>query len=711
MPGLRAWIVRLTALAALLIAAGPAFAENRLALVIGNSAYNSNALANPVNDAKLMSATLSKLGFIVTTVLDADQKTMKRAMIDFSHKLREQDGVGLFYYAGHGVQVQGENYLVPIDAKIDNENDVPIETIAANEFLRTMESTKSRVNIIILDACRNDPFAHGTRALSRGLAIVQAPSGSIVAYSTSPGEVALDGVGANSPYAVSLAKAMQMKGVKIEDVFKITRNGVADLTQKKQKPWENTSLSGDFYFVEGAPDAGGSTVNSPPDPRLADLQAYDDVKDSTDVAALEAFIAAHPDSNFADVVKGKLARLNGTSAPAGDQVAILEPPPADPNSPEGLFRRGRDLEAGKSGAADIESAIGFYRQAAKQGFAPAMTRLASAYFTGEGISADPQQGIELLHSAADKGDPNAITDLARHTLKGDGTPKNSNEAVSLYRRAASLGSAEAYAELGMMFKSGNGVAKSAADAFQLLQEGAKRGSNVAMFSLAQLYEKGEGVPRDMGEAARWYKLSADRGHAPSATAIGRLFEFGSGVGKDLAGAVRSYEAATKTGDADGMTSLGYLYEQGKGVEANPQKAAELYRKAAAKGDPRAMYFLATMLHEGRGVAANDTQAAKFYVQAALAGHASAMRGLANLYEKGLGVEQNSRRAAEYLLLSYKAGHKDSRAELNTTGGAWSAATLREVQAVLKSSGYYKGKVDGKLGQPTTAALKAYLTAG
>src|ERR1700676_2450035 len=212
-----------------------AHAERRIALVIGNSAYTAvSPLANPKNDAELMTKTLQSVGFEVTMLVDADQRTMKQAMLDFGRKLREGVDASLFYYSGHGVQAKGENYLVPVDAAIKDEGELDLEAIDVNAFLQVMDGSTSKVNIVILDACRNNPFASSLRSASRGLAMVGAPRGTYIAYSTAPGDVAEDGTGRNSPYTQALTKAMIEPGVKLEDTFKKARQIVEAATDNKQ---------------------------------------------------------------------------------------------------------------------------------------------------------------------------------------------------------------------------------------------------------------------------------------------------------------------------------------------------------------------------------------------------------------------------------------------------------------------------------------------
>jgi formylglycine-generating enzyme required for sulfatase activity len=238
-----------------LLPAAPAWAEPRIALVIGNSKYDGELpkLGNPTNDAALMAATLKKLGFAVNIVQDADLKQMKRAITDFGTTLGKAGptAVGLFYYAGHGIQVGGENYLIPLDARIQAANEVDAEAVDASLILKQMEFAGNALNIIILDACRNNPLSRGMRSADQGLARMDAPMGSFIAYSTAPGATAADGSGKNSPYTLALAKAMQKPGIPIEEAFRDARVDVIAATRKAQVPWESSSLTGAFSFNPG----------------------------------------------------------------------------------------------------------------------------------------------------------------------------------------------------------------------------------------------------------------------------------------------------------------------------------------------------------------------------------------------------------------------------------------------------------------------------
>ena len=223
-------------------------AERRIALVIGNGGYDFGRLKNSVNDANDIAATLKKFGFSVIIKNEAGHKEMETAIKELGSQLKKED-VGLFFYAGHGVQIDGQNYLIPIGANIEEESDVKYKAVNLSRILEVMDSAGSKLNIIILDACRNNPYAKSFRSITRGLAIVEkSPKDTLIAYSTSPNQVAIDGSGRNSPYTKALLDNMTIPGLPIEQVFKKVRNNLDNVTGGKQVPWYISSLGGDFYF-------------------------------------------------------------------------------------------------------------------------------------------------------------------------------------------------------------------------------------------------------------------------------------------------------------------------------------------------------------------------------------------------------------------------------------------------------------------------------
>lgn len=221
---------------------------DRVALVIGNAAYKESPLSNPVNDARAMVAALEESGFHVVSALDADLKSMQSAVLRLS-SLTRPNSTALVFYAGHGVQSRGRNYLIPVDAEITSEKALRYSALDLSDVLDELEQSGARVNIIILDACRNNPFEQKMRGRGRGLAAVDAARGTLIAYATSPGSLAADGEGSHGLYTRHLLEAIRQPNLKVEEVFKRVRIAVSDASDGAQVPWESSSLTGDFVFV------------------------------------------------------------------------------------------------------------------------------------------------------------------------------------------------------------------------------------------------------------------------------------------------------------------------------------------------------------------------------------------------------------------------------------------------------------------------------
>jgi uncharacterized caspase-like protein len=335
--------------AALCLLAATSFsaqAEPRVALVIGNSNYGNEIgrLANPANDAALIASALQQTGFTVITVVDADQKKMKRAIADFGEKLADAGpkATGLFYYAGHGIQSQGKNYLIPVGATIEREADVNIESVTADDVMEQMDFAANNVNIIILDACRNNPVARSFRSAGRGLATMQPESvrGTFIAYSTSPGQVAADGSGKNSPYSSALAKAIVKPGVGIEEVFRDVRGQVMASTNDKQIPWDSSSLTAPFFFKTSQFNTASQEAPAPAAKPAAastgdsEEKLWKYVETSKQPGDYQAYLDQYPEGAYAPIARNRLASA-GTGAPRQQPaVPVVQPAAAVTPAPE-----------------------------------------------------------------------------------------------------------------------------------------------------------------------------------------------------------------------------------------------------------------------------------------------------------------------------------------------------------------------------------------
>ncbi len=327
----------------------------RTALIIGNGDYPTAPLDNPVNDANDIADKLQVLGFEVAVLTNSSRRDMRRAIREYSENLKRSGGVGLFYYAGHGMQIKGVNYLIPTDAVMASEFEIPDEAVSANSVLRAVEDAGNDLNIVILDACRDNPFARSYRsAATRGLARMDAPGGSIIAYATAPGNVALDGDGRNGVYTKHLLNNLDKPAMPIEQMFKKVRIGVIDESQGKQTPWEESSLRSDFYFKpaevyevnvpdnrQGVPTLSSEKVTPQPERQNATAKGTSDSGSS-----------------------GRKSEEIPTITPGSSQVAAVQPSVTQPPSEADrlLAKAEGALNDYRLTTPEGDSALDYYRQ-------------------------------------------------------------------------------------------------------------------------------------------------------------------------------------------------------------------------------------------------------------------------------------------------------------------------------------------------------------
>jgi uncharacterized caspase-like protein len=297
--------------------ATPVYGQARIALVIGNGAYRHvPVLPNTINDAADIVASLDRLGFAVQRVQDGGYDAMRRALLEFSRKARDAE-VAVVFFAGHGMEVGGENWLIPVDAELKTDLDAEQEAIALKAVMLTV-SAASRLGLVVLDACRNNPFAARmqrtlrTRAVTRGFARVE-PTGSVlVAFAARDGTTAADGTGRNSPFTTALLRHLETPGLEINFLFRNVRDDVVSATRRQQEPFVYGSLSKEKIYLKDAPDIAVPTP-LPPSPS-ADEITWSFLKDSNDKAALGRFIEQFPDSPLRHKAEERLGALSATPA-------------------------------------------------------------------------------------------------------------------------------------------------------------------------------------------------------------------------------------------------------------------------------------------------------------------------------------------------------------------------------------------------------------
>lgn len=563
-------------------------ADRRVALVIGNAAYGqAPTLKNPANDAADLARSLRDLGFEVIEGHDLTHLDMLASVRRFTEALRGADA-GLFFYAGHGLQVGGENFLIPVDAKLKLESDLDFEAIRLNLILRQMER-EAKTNLIFLDACRDNPLTHrlaqsmGTRstAVGQGLAHVQSGIGTYIAFATQPGNVALDGQGRNSPFTSALLQHIDDGGKDLGGIMIAVRNDVIAATNGGQVPWEHHALTGQFFFRPSQPAAA-----------IASPQPAAKERSGGQVASLTP--SNQPDPTGADVVNDcdLLAASGGDPEAVASGVGFSEM-----DGPRALVaceqavakfpdvRRFRyQLARAADASGQDERARTLYAALVDSNHAEAINNLGAMYANAEGGPRNRAEAARLYRKAAELGDHMAMNNLGWFEVRGIGTEKNVQDGLRHLRAAADNGIARAMANLGILYEHGEGVAQSDAEAFRLYSAAAEQDFPLALNNLGVFYEDGRGTKRDHKEAARLYRKAADLGHTLAASNLGHLYECGCGVPKNPAEAFKYYRQAAEGGSARGMHNLGWAYAKGIGVKADPDEGARWVAEALVRGD-------------------------------------------------------------------------------------------------------------------------------
>ena len=660
----------------------PAAQEARVALVIGNGAYRESPLKNPVNDAKAMAAALRACGFRVDLVLDADRNRMFQAVREFGQKI-QGGGVGLFYFAGHGMAVKGANYLIPVAADIAGEDEVEIQALSVQSVLNKMEGAKNRLNLLVLDACRNNPFARSFRSAASGLAQMDAPTGTFIAYATAPGSTAADGTGANGLYTQHLLQALGRPGLKVEEVFKQVRIEVKQASGDKQVPWDSSSLTGDFYFRAGpAAGTGPAALAAAPSPaeelfRKGLASASGQGAARSDQEALSWFIQAadlgHPGA------QGRLGRMYayGLGTPINRVQALAYfRKAAEQDDPAGQF----GLAAAYAGhlpgcglAPDQSLAIQWLTRSADQGYPYALANLGGAYNTGSGVDQDQGRALNLFRKAmaaaqplADQGDPGA-QNLLGYVLRMDGPLRDEAAARTWIRKSADQGFVLAQLNLGSIYRHGQGVPKDLAQSALWFRKAGDQGDPEGQYQYGSACANGLGVPVDQAEAVAWFRKAAGQGYAHGESGLGYCYLYGHGVSQDTAQAAAWFRKAADQGLSDGENNLGACYLDGRGLAQDDREAAVWFRKAAEQGQALAECNLGWCYLNGRGLTQDYAQALAWFRKAAEQNEPVSQMNLGHMNEHGLGLSKDLDQARIYYQKAADQGNTQARDALKRLG--------------------------------------------
>lgn len=675
---------------------------NRVALVIGNGDYETlDILPNPPRDAAALAEALWNAGFEVIELIDADREQMINGIATFANRLTP-GAEAVFYYAGHGVAVDNVNYLIPVATPVESEAQIAGTSIAARTVLQTMEQSGARFSVVILDACRNNPFERGpaflqTADASRGATVDSgaapdqvnpAAGGSsgglaemnasgrtetLVAYATAPGEVALDGAADHSPYTQALLDHLNEPGLEIGMLFRRVRGAVRENTDGYQIPWTSSTLEQEFYFrpdTTAATDAvtgmkvATNTLGVLPPRQVLDRSFWYSIQNHERATALSTYLEVFPEGRFRKSVMSRLAALSGNA-----DAAPAEAPASEDWTKAGALRSGD----GDGGSPPTNAAVA-----------------APEWLTSAPIGVDPTPlqlpALDRIHEGqfwVQLGDAPKFGELVLE----DGSAIGGRDAID----------GKAFLKARFLPTVGTHGGRELIDFSVLDRDGARHDYEIGLEAWIHACDMLAGMPEDTrrvtagtrefilemraeqaievcelavedhpdngrfaAELARAYRLAGqyaksigehlraiDLGHDRAMVVLGLMHWAGQGVDKDLDRAKMFFEEAWKRGESAAGTALAAMYREGAGVPQDFAQALRWYKDAAARGNDWAMYNLGEMYETGKGLDADIGEAIRWYTRAARSGELTAQYRLAKIYEQGQGVASNQSEAERW----------------------------------------------------------------
>lgn len=725
-------------------------AAKRVALLIGNAEYQATTpLRNPTNDVDLMRKTLLDAGFDeVDVALNVDLVGMKKALRSFEDKSYGAE-VAVLYYSGHGIEMNGTNYLIPTDAVLKSDRDVEDEALAMDRAERSLNGA-TRLKLVILDACRNNPFLETmqsssgvTRSVQKGLAKVE-PEGAdtLVAYASRAGTVALDGAGLNSPFAEALAKYIAQPGVDIRIALGQVRDEVIKVTGRKQEPFVYGSLGGAQIYLsikELNLTVNNNNNNNPssdtktekdekvaPNGISSAAADWQNIKDLADKDLLEAFIAKHgSDPVYKMLAEKKLKLLAEAEAKAdvsADQIAweslkgstdlaaikrFLE------RYPESRFKAEAEQQIAALAPAQNQTVVSSDLQdsvAARDCYLLAAEPQSITGFPGVYLKKmDAKRALTACAQAVNENPQDAmLINLLGRSHEAD---RNYAEARRNYTKAADMGNLYALTNLGWFSVYGIDGPINVSEGKKAFEKGAISGNHAAQASLAFLYRDGYGgTEQNNAEAIKWYEKAAEQGNASALGNLGGFYRDGVSVARDYQKSLDYYRRGADAGDLSSIAAMGYAAQNGLGMPQSYEDARNWYEKGANAGDSYSMASLGFLYDAGAGVKQDYVEARYWYEKAADAGSAYAMGNLSRLYDQGLGTSVDPKEAVRWAVAAVESGDTTKLEELKTSPSNFSAAFRREFQTVLQERKYFRGIVNGNFGPDTMTAIDS-LAAG
>lgn len=673
--------------------AAPVSASERVAVVIGNTDYDIAPLANPGRDARLIASVLAEFGFEIHAHFDLDHQRLTQ-LLEGLPGLFEGAEIGVFYFAGHGIQHRGENLLIGTDVTALEPNEVISKSLRVSELLSNLSASQGGSRIVMLDACRDNPFADTSEDFGLGLTYTEAEIAGefLISYATSAGKVALDGVGLrNSPYAIAFVEALRAGKTDIYDIFKQVRRNVRSATNGRQVPWISASVEGD-YVLSRSPQATETPTESPNIVDALDEVLWAFIRTSIDPADFEAFVRLFPSSRYAAEARDKASLQVEDIATA--QV-LVNGQPADP----GILARGvarlRTAPTAVAGAAvTAESILSTDPMFGTTGDRVMPRALREWPDELPQLASDLDETVndcDLL--AADPDDPQRVapgvdwnmlntTESVRACVAAlHADPENSRLRFQLgrsldiagffdwaehfYMAAGKDNYSAALVNHGYMYRTGRGRERDYARALSLYLEAGRLGNMRGRTNVGSLYRNGQGVQQSYEEAILRYRLAGANGWPNAIDALANMYRKGQGLPKDEVTAFELYMAAAHNGSTNAMSSVARAYLGGWGVEANGVSAVEWFERATARGNQYAPFFYARALLNGWksvGIRAEPLRAKELFEASAERGFRQAYVELAKAYRDEKFGEADLTTALYYAYLA-RAAKRDDAEEL------------------------------------------------
>jgi uncharacterized protein len=666
-------------------------AGTRVALIIGNSNYQSiSALQNPANDAALIAEKLWEAGFEVIESIDADRETMLADLATFKSRLRE-GSEAIFFYAGHGVQIDGKNYLLPISVAPTNIDELRSQSVEAQLFVDAMSNSGAKLNMVLLDACRNNPFAVlgaeeteliASRAFTLGTAAEDLETGldaladaargglaemaagrneTLISFATAPGEIAFDGAGLNSPYTQSIAEHIDEPGLEIGDLFRRVRGSVRELTGGLQITWTASTLENQFYFkppgenLRAATTGMGvesDTLGALPPRRIVDRTFWRAIRDTDRVDAFTAYLRTQPGGAFVQEAREKIRNIGG------DPDSVLEEEPGLPVLPSRGLTAELAEAASRSNAealkrADHAVAIGVggdWLPARQEGsgwvFLPESPKLGTLSLGDRPVSGGSVQYIrpgEQLAYNPIVGSNGGVDEVQLVQLQPDGTTDTAEVAVETFVHACDMLAGNPYDSARVTAGTRQFILDRNFDAAIVACELAVSEYPDVVRYWAQLARSYRAAGR-YDEALEWQMRAVEADYVSAFIYLGQMYLDAQAVPRDYARAIELFQRAADRGETAAFTALAWVYRAGVGVEKDEARALEYYREGARRGNDWAMTNIGEMYHQGIGVEKDAQQGVHWYEAAARSGELTAQTRLARIFQQGDGVPQDAARA-------------------------------------------------------------------